>query len=216
MPTLADRGTTAGLPSRLARRTIAVVRPADAADIYAQPRPEFQRLVRRGLLHRLANGYYAIVPRDRIGDDWRPTLEAAAVGIGAAAAGPERAVLMGLSAARMHGAIPRAVGVAVVAVPRQRGAVELADRDARVIFVRRDTDAIDAERLPTDLGPALVTGVEQTVLDLAHRPELGGLPDEVHPAIRALLPRCDGERLDELAGAQRLRAALRRARDGIA
>lgn len=85
-----------------------------------------------------------------------------------------------------------------------------------MIFVRRDTDAIDAERLPTDLGPALVTGVEQTVLDLAHRPELGGLPDEVPSAVRALLPRFDDERLEELAGAQRLRAARRRARDGIA
>jgi predicted transcriptional regulator of viral defense system len=216
MPDPTGRATAVGLPPRLARRPIAVLRPADAADVYAHPRPEFHRLVRRGLLHRLSNGYYAIVPRDRIGDDWRPSLEAAAVGIAAAAFGADRAVLMGPSAARLHGAIPRAIGVAVVAVPRQRDAVDLLDRDARVLFVRRDPDALDAERLPTDLGSALVTGVEQTVLDLAHRPDLGGLPHEVRPAIRALLPRCDGARLDELAGQQRRRAALRRARDWVA
>jgi predicted transcriptional regulator of viral defense system len=207
--------TAAGLPPRLARRTLAVVRPADADGIYAQPWAEFRRLVRRGLLHRLANGYYAIVPRDRVGDDaWRPSLEAAAVGIGAAAFGPDRTMLMGLSAARIHGAIPRAIGVAVVAVPRQRLPVELLDRDAQVIFVRRDPAALDAERVPTDLGPALVTGVEQTVLDLAYRPGLGELRQEVWSAIRALLPRCDDERLEELAGQQRRRAALRRAREG--
>jgi predicted transcriptional regulator of viral defense system len=217
MPEPTGRATAVGLPPQLARRAIAVVRPADAADVYAHPRPEFHRLARRGLLHRLTNGYYAIVPRDRIGDDdWRPSLEAAAVGIAAAAYGADRAVLMGLSAARLHGALPRAIGVAVVAVPRQRDPVDLLDRDARVLFVRRDPDALDAERLPTDLGPALVTGVEQTVLDLAHRPDLGDLRDEVRPAIQALLPRCDEARLGELAGQQRRRAALHRARDWVA
>jgi predicted transcriptional regulator of viral defense system len=211
------RVTAVGLPPQLARRPIAVVRPADAAEVYAHPRPEFHRLVRRGLLHRLTNGYYAIVPRDRIGDDnWRPSLEAAAVGIAAAAYGADHVVLMGLSAARLHGALPRAVGVAVVAVPRQRDPVDLVDRDARVLFVRRDPDALDAERLPTDLGQALVTGVEQTVLDLAHRPDLGDLHDEVRPAIQALLPRCDQTRLEELAGRQRRQAGLRRATEGVA
>ena len=32
--------------------------------------------------------------------------------------------------------------------------------------------------MPTDLGRALVTSVKQTVLDVAHRPDLGGMPDE--------------------------------------
>jgi len=125
--------------------------------------------------------------------------------------GLDNAVLMGVSAARLHGALPRALAVAVVAVPMQRAKVRLRDRDGSVVFVKRNVDRLDAERLPTELGPALVTTVEQTVLDLAHRPLLGGAGDDVPAAIRALLPRCDRHRLDELAVEQRLRAARDRA-----
>lgn len=142
---------------------------------------------------------------------WRPSLEAAAAGIAAAAYGIDRAVLMGLSAARLHGALPRAVAVAVVAVPKQREPMLLTDRPAQVLFVRRDVDRLDAERAITDLGPALITGVEQTVLDLAHRPELGSVPAEARAAVRALLARTDHEVLDRLAAEQRLGAARDRA-----
>ena len=165
----------------------------------------------RGVLHRLATGYYAVVPAGQQATDWRPTLEAAAYGIAAATEGPDNVVLMGLSAARLHGAIPRALAVAVVAAPRQRPPVHLVDRAAQVLFVRRDTDRLDAERVRTDLGAALVTGVEQTVLDLAHRPDFGGVAPEARAAVRALLPRSDPARLDELASQQRLRAARDRA-----
>lgn len=140
-----------------------------------------------------------------------PTLEAAAFGIAAADYGPD-AVLMGLSAARLHGAIPRALAVAVVAVPKQRPVLNLSDRAAHVRFVRRDVGRLDAERLPTDLGTALATGVEQTLLDLAHRPDLGGAEDEAWAAVAALWPRADHDMLEFLAGRQRLRAALERAR----
>jgi len=56
-------------------------------------------------------------------------------------------VLMGLSATRRYGAIPRALAVAVVAVPKMRPRLELVDRTAAVLFVRRDTGRLDAERL---------------------------------------------------------------------
>lgn len=209
---MARDATAVGLPARLSRRPLAVIRPIDAAEVYAHPRPELARLASRGALHRLANGYYAIVPRDRVGSFWLPSLEAAAVGIGAAAFGAESAILMGLSAARVHGAIPRALAVAVVAVPRQRRATSLLDRDAEIRFVRRDPQALDAVLVTTDLGRALATGPEQTVLDLAHRPGLGGAPEEARGAVRALLPRCERGRLGELARQQQLGAALRRAR----
>ncbi len=61
----------------------------------------------------------------------------------------------------------------------------------------------------TDLGTALVTTVEQTLLDLAHRPDLGGVPAEA--AVAALWPLADQALLDELAAGQRLRAAIDRA-----
>jgi len=193
-----------------------VLRPADGTAVYAHATAEFRRLEARGLLHRLATGYYAIVPTAQRARGWMPTLEAAAFGIAAADYGPDDAVLMGLSAARLHGAIPRALAVAVVAVPKQRPVLDLTDRSARVRFVRRDVARLDAERLPTDLGTALVTGVEQTLLDLARRPDLGSAEDEAWAAVAALWPRSDPALLDEIAGKQRLSAALKRVRQRMA
>ncbi|WP_069161801.1 type IV toxin-antitoxin system AbiEi family antitoxin [Nocardia altamirensis] len=140
-----------------------------------------------------------------------PPLEAVAAGIATADFGADNAVLMGVSAARLLGAIPRALAVAIVAVPKQRAARQLTDRDALVRFVARDTDRLDAELLRTELGRTLVTTPEQTVLDLAHRPGLGDAETEVPAAIRTLYRRCDPNRLADLAAQQRLRAALRRA-----
>jgi hypothetical protein len=66
--------------------------------------------------------------------------------------------------------------------------------------------------MTTDLGQCLVTTGEQTVLDLAHWPNLGHVVEEAGAAIVALLPRCSEETLERLAGQQRLRAALTRVR----
>ena len=208
-----NRGVRAsGLPPQLARRPFGVLRPVDAVDVYANPAKDLARLAERGSLHKLATGYYAVVPPHSTDRAWLPSVEAAAFGIAAADYGPNGAVLMGLSAARLHGAVPRALDVAVVAVPKNRPALLLGDRDATVRFVRRDTDRLDAERVNTDLGAALVTTVEQTLLDLVHRPHLGGVPAEANAAIRALWPRADPDHVGEIAGQQRLRSALDRAR----
>ncbi|MGS2806149.1 type IV toxin-antitoxin system AbiEi family antitoxin domain-containing protein [Nocardia sp. MW-W600-9] len=197
------------LPSELWRAPLRTLRPQDLADIYAQPRPEIARLVDRGVLHRVAHGYYVIVPPDHIGGTWLPGLEAAAAGIASSIYGPSRAILMGVSAARMLGALPRALATAVVAVPRQHRPIALTDRAAQVRFVRRDTDALDAERAETPLGPVLVTTPEQTVLDLARRPELGNAEREVLPAIKTLYRRSDPARLEQLAREQHRIATLR-------
>lgn len=207
---------TTAVPRVLAASPLRTFRPQDAEATYAQPRGEMRRLERRGVLHRLAHGYYVVVPQDQTGTDWMPTLEAAAAGIATADFGPANAILMGVSAARVHGAIPRAIGTAVVAVPAQRNAITLADRVATVRFVKRDTGRLDAERMNTELGPTLVTTPEQTVLDLARRPDLGDAADEVRDAVRILIGRADHELLEELAAAQRARASLRRAREWAA
>ena len=120
--------------------------------------------------------------------------------------------LMGVSAARLHNVVPRALGIAIVAVAGDRRDIVLRDRDGLVHFVQRDTDVLDAELMTTNLGQCLVTTAEQTVLDLAHRPNLGHVVEEAHAAIVALLPRCSEETLERLAGQQRLRAALTRVR----
>ncbi|GAA1941493.1 hypothetical protein [Amycolatopsis minnesotensis] len=206
--------TTARVPPELARRPIRVLRPQDAAGVYTHPRPEFARLTRTSALHRIATGYYAIVPDDQTGQNWLPDLESVAAGVAAADEGVDTVALMGLSAARVHGAIPRALAVATVAAGRHRRPLRLADRDATVLFARRAVPALDVERRAGELGPHWVTTVEQTLLDLAARPEFGDLPGEAHAAVRALLPRADRDILDELAVAQRRRAALRRALAG--
>lgn len=186
------------------------MRPQDASEIYAHPRPEFARLATAGALHRLANGYYAVVPDDQIDQPWVPDLEAAALGIAAADQGADAVALMGLSAARLHGAISRALGVAVIAAAGHRNELWLADRDAVVVFVRRNVGALDIQRATTELGQGWLTTVEQTVLDLAARPDLGGMPHEAAAAVQALLPRTDQALLAELAHAQRRRATLNR------
>lgn len=200
----------ARVPPELLRRPLRVLRPRDGAAHYAHPRPEFARLARAGALHRLATGYYAVTPDDQAGQEWRPELEAAALGIAAADEGIDTVALMGLSAARVHGAIPRAIGVAVIAARRHRPTLRLTDRDATVLFIRRDVGALDLQRHTTELGHGWVTTVEQTVLDLAARPNLGNLPDEAHAALEALLPRADRDLLGQLAVAQRRRATLTR------
>lgn len=199
-----------GVPSALGRRPLRALRPADAAAVYAHPRQQLARLERAGVLHRIANGHYVVVPHEHVGRPWLPSLEAAAASISVSDVGIEHTVVMGVSAARLHHAIPRALGVAVVAVPRQRARLRLRDRHADVVFVQRDVTRLAAELMGTDLGRVLVATPEQTVLDLAHRPTLGGSDSVARDAARALLPRCDPAELDRIAGEQRFGAARRR------
>ncbi len=200
-----------GVPPVIAQAPLRTVRPRDV-DAYANPRKELARLEARGLVHRLAEGFYALVPQDRIGGDWLPTLEGAAAGIGAAEFGAGRYALMGLTAARLHRAIPRAIAIAVIAAPRRRETLRMTDRPATIRFLVRDITDLQVEVMQTDLGDCLVTTPEQTVLDLAHLPNIGEMEDEALAAIHALLPRCDQELMAEIAATQRLRQPFNRVR----
>lgn len=200
-----------GLPVELAQAPLRTVRARDVT-VYTHARPQLARLTQAGLLHRLADGYFTVVPQDRVGTTWMPTLEAAAAGVAAADFGARAFALMGISAARIHHAIPRAVAIAVVAAPRRRKTLSLTDRDATVDFLVRDLAVMQVEMMQTDLGPCLVTTPEQTLLDLAHRPDTGGLSDEVQAAMRALAPRCDFQTLAAVADGQRLGRTLARVR----
>ncbi|MET4046704.1 putative transcriptional regulator of viral defense system [Rhodococcus sp. UYP5] len=209
------RRRQAGLPPEFARLPMRVVRAATAADVYAHPRAELARLTDLGLLHRVATGFYVAVPDNKVGGGWMPGLEAAAAGIAVAAYGRDEVVVMGVSAARLHGAIPRALATAVVAVPTRHDPIQLADRQAVVRFVVRDTARLDAERIDTELGAVLVTTPEQTVLDLEKRPGLGDAEGEVWPAVEQLYRRCDPEVLAEIAEVQKMRTTLARLRDRL-
>lgn len=201
-----------GVPPQLAAMPLRTLRAQDAEAVYAHPRSQLVRLERAGALRRIAYGLYVVVPQEHVGTGWIPTLEAAAAGIAAATFGTEHAALMSVSAARVLGAIPRALSTAIVAAPAQHAPLQLVDRDAVVRFVKRDVGILDVLPVTTELGRALVTSVEQTVLDLARRPSLGVADDQIPDAIRVLLTASDAALLTELAARQRKQAALRRAR----
>jgi hypothetical protein len=195
------------VPPELLRRG-RVLRPVDAENVYSNPRAEFARLERAGALRRLAAGLFAAVPDDRVGKNWQPSLEAVALGVAGTGGHTADSALMGISAARIHGAIARALNVAVVAVERHRRALQLTDRKATVHFIRRDVARLDVQRHRTELGQGWITTVEQTLLDLIARPDLGDVPDAANEAISALIPRADIALLRDLATRQRRRRAL--------
>lgn len=207
------RQHSTAVPASLAARPLRTFRTGQAEDTYAYPGPEIARLHELGLLHRLTDGYYVVVPQDMVGRRWIPDLEAAAAGIATTIYGHDDIVVMGLSAARLHGAIPRALASAIVAVPRQHRPITLRDRPAVVRFVKRNTAELDAERIRTDLGPTLATTPEQTILDLAHRPALGDSATDIPAAVAALYAQADPQRLRQLATEQRRLASLRRAEE---
>jgi hypothetical protein len=186
-----------------------ILRPIDASDVYAQPRAEFLRWEKAGVLLRIAYGYYAHVPEAVRGGSWRPDIESIALGVGQADYGKNNVALMHLSAARIHAAIPRALAVAVVAVPKQRPVLET--EFGRIHFVKRDVERLKRIRTDTELGTGWITTVEQTTLDLARRPKL--VPDMdlvIEEALASLLQRCDFKKMRTIADKQNMNSTLSR------
>jgi len=196
-----------------ARAPLRTVRVADLAGLYAFPRQEIRALERRGVLHRLAHGIYCAVPPEHDPQIWRPETEAATAAIATALYGDRVALLMGLSAARVHRALPRAVALGHVAVPTPRRPLAFVDRPGEVRFSARRVHALDATLVQTELGPTLATTPEQTVLDLARMDPRGADLDSAE-AIETLLPRCRAATLEAIARRQRMGATLQRLRAG--
>ncbi|MDX3658557.1 type IV toxin-antitoxin system AbiEi family antitoxin [Streptomyces sp. ID05-26A] len=201
------------IPTKLARRANKVLRPRDAADVYAHPRSEFERLLEQAVLCYISTGYYALAPMDRLGDPrWRPDLAAAALGVAQADYGRDAVALMSITAARRHGALPRAIGTAVVAVPKQRPVLHT--RMGDVVFVKRDVGRLDLQQVETELTAGWMTTPEQTALDIAARPKLGGVgAADVEEILRALTRRIDWAVTEELARDQHRPAALARVKE---
>ena len=186
-----------------------VLRPKDAAHIYTQPHLQFRRLEEDGVLLKVAHGYYALVPEASRGSNWRPEVESLALGIAQADYGVNGAILMHLSAARLQGAIPRAIAVAVIAVPKQRPTLETPY--GRIVFVKRDVTRLKRIKVKTELGDGWSTNKEQTALDLAGRPELvKGMSLVAQEAARSIFVLCNKTKLDSIANDQRLKSALSR------
>lgn len=203
--------TGRGINARLLAAHPPVIRPQDAT-WWKTPRKQLARLAKVGVVATPAHGVYVVVPPARLGDAaWRPTLEGFALALAQRLAGADRVALMAISAARIHGALPRAVEIAVVAGTQRARPLRTAWGD--VLFVRRPVDGLDLQRTSTDLTEGWVTTVEQTILDVADRPHVGDLDDQTSSEVLiALAARADWQLVANLAQRQRRRAAFARAR----
>lgn len=190
-------GRAGGLTA-IASAPLRTVRPVMLEGVYANPRKELVRMRDAGRLVQIAPGTYTAKPDDVALDrPWRPGFEEAAMAYATAQYADRVPVLYGIGAARFHGAIPRAIGVTVIAVPQQHRPVRLTD-GGRVVFTTADVDRLNARLEHGRIGDFLVTTLEQTYLDLLERPELGGMPAEAAAAIRALVGRIDRDKTLEL------------------
>ena len=197
------------LPTEIPRAAMRTVRPVMLRGLYANPEKELVRLRANGLVVKIAPGTYVAKP-DTIapGEAWKPVFEEAAMAYATAAYGDQVPVLAGLGAARHWHAIPRAIAVTVVAVPQQHRPVVL-ETGGRIVFTRRDTTAVDAIPVQAGLGLMRVTRIEQTLVDLVLRPDLGGMPAEARAAALVLASRADPKRLARLVDCLRPAAQTR-------
>ena len=100
--------------------------------------------------------------------------------------------------------------MATVAVPKQRPTLDTGA--GRIVFVKRDVTRLDIERVDTQLASGWVTTLDQTLLDLAARPTLGGMAEQdTVEAIRALASRADWDLFQQLARDQHRPSAAKTA-----
>lgn len=182
-----------------------------AALTYANPAVEVRRLTDAKALIKIARGYYAAVPIGKQATSWLPSMEDLAAGLASAVYGPGNGVLWGLSAARAHGALPRAIATGYAFGPTQHRPITLHLRSGQVQFRKRDPERLDVEYLDTELGPGLVTSAAQTILDLSSR-AFEGEADLRTEAVRNLMNVVDVDELADLATRVRGLTALNRAR----
>jgi len=202
----------ATLLEEIVRRENHVVRAGDFPGRRAGP--ELRRLAGNGALLQLAHGVYALVPEARRepGTRWRPAVEAAALGLAIAEYGRDAVALIGPSAARLHDAYPRALGVAVVAVPKQRP--EKATTAGKIRFVLRDVETLDLVRTTTELTQGWMTSVEETLLDLAGNWPRWPVSNAARlEMVRLLAARSSTELLNEIGRRSRRGAALARVQE---
>ena len=152
----------------------------------------------RGTLTKIAHGTYVAKPDSIAADQrWEPPFEEAAMAYATAAYGDRMPILMGIGAARRWHAIPRAIGVTVIAVPEPHRPVIL-EAGGRVVFAVRRAEPVEAIPVQCGLGTMRVTTVEQTLVDLIRYPDLGDMPDHAIEAARQIVPQVDAKELQQL------------------
>lgn len=183
----------------IARAPLHTVRLRDLKGAGTNTWRTVDRLTEQGALTKIVHGVYTAPPDGRDGRTWKPPFEAAALAIATARYGARQVALMGVSAARHWAAIPRAIGIAHVAVPRGGYAPATLDRGGIVRFIPRDLGRLDLAVERTALGDGLVTTPAQTLFDLLVRPDHDGLAAEIAGAVRNLVPRVTVTDFEEVA-----------------
>ena len=175
------KGRVGRVPPEITGAPMRMVRPVMLRDLYANPEKELVRMRDQGTLTKIAHGTYVAKP-DRItpNQPWKPLFEEAAMAYATAAYGDRVPILMGIGAARHWHAIPRAIGVTVIAVPEPHRPVQL--DTGGIIFTVRRAEPVEAIPVQTGLDTMRVTTIEQTLIDLIRYPDLGGMPDEARAA----------------------------------
>jgi len=186
-----------------------------AKSVYAQPAAELKRLTDAGAIIRVARGYYSAVPTGKTATTWLPSLEDLTAAIAGAIYGIRFGALWGLSAARVHGALPRAIAVGYAFGPTQHRTIALLARPGLITFRKRDPARLALEFLETEIGPSRVTSVAQTILDLSAQ-DFTDESEARSEAVRNLMAMVDQEELEKLAKQVRGQTALNRARRLVA
>lgn len=182
------------------RAPLRTIRFADVEGLRPNVWRILNRLVDQGAVVRLAHGIYTAPPGGRDGRTWVPGLETAGLAIASARHGARAVALMGVSAARHWGAIPRAIASATVAVSGgARRPVEIVG--GTVYFIERDINRLDVIVDELELGSALVTTPAQTLYDLLMRPDRAGQRDAALEGARNLAAQVDARAFDEIVTA---------------
>lgn len=170
------------------------------------------RLAEQGAVKRLTQGIYTVPPGGRDARRWKPPIEEAGIAIAVARFGDRQAAMTDITAARHWAAMPRAIGVATIAVPRAGYAPVTLDDGGTVRFIPRKLDELDLALERIGQGNALVTTLAQTLFDLLMRPDRAGLPEEAIQAAANLQPRVTARDLEFVtAQAKRVNDRVREA-----
>lgn len=160
------------------------------------------RLVRQGLVDRVARGRYAMRPFGALGT--RAAAEDVALAVGAAfASKPHRIAYR--SALDWHGLLQHPARRIIVAAEKRPSLRELSGRPLRVVLER--ADRIDIGAMDAGHG-ARVSSVERALLESAGRPSLAG---GIHVVASALVAgEANPDTLEKMARVLGARSALHR------
>ncbi len=187
------------LIQRISRMPLRTTRWQDIDDVEVNAARKLKRLEEMGAVTRIAHGVYTVPPNGADGRRWKAPLEAAALALATVRFGDRQAVLMGPSAARHWGTIPRALGAAQVAVSGATGRPMRLRDGTTVTFVVRDLARLDAVVERTALGDALITTPAQTLYDLLTRGRHNGDAEATREGITNLAHRVDPDELAAIA-----------------